>query len=342
MDKDLYILLIYKRLKNEISDKERVDLDAWIQADPEHEAIAQNLENEWHLSGNYEPNIHLDLEEEFSFLEDRINTYESTKESIEPEVKTISLPNKNKNKSRMAWAASIALFIVAGFWIYNSSMPKENWTQYATSSGEKKKIELIDGTIIWLNENSSLQYPDKFLGNERNVKLDGEAFFDVMRKTSQPFSIESPSMKTTVLGTSFNLKDYDTEEIASVAVVSGKVKFEELKNEASHIILSKSEKGSFLKSSNMLVKQKQNNINSNSWQTGELNFKNTPFTQAVQEIENHFDIEINSDESLNDCKFNSVLKNPKIENILNNISEVYGTQVKKQGDIYVLEGGSCK
>ena len=70
---------------------------------------------------------------------------------------------------------------------------------------------LSDGTKIWLNSQSKLIYPTQFSDKERNVRLEGEAFFDVAHKEHLPFVVHSPLLAIKVLGTKFNVKAYLTK-----------------------------------------------------------------------------------------------------------------------------------
>ena len=98
----------------------------------------------------------------------------------------------------------------------------------ATSSlyipcGQTFKVILNDGTEVWLNANSRLIYPVRFVGNKRKVRLEGEAYFKVARNERMPFVIETATLTTEVLGTEFNVKSYE-ESQTQVTLVSGSVR----------------------------------------------------------------------------------------------------------------------
>ncbi|MEL1255219.1 FecR domain-containing protein [Flavobacterium sp. DGU38] len=137
--------------------------------------------------------------------------------------------NRRRNRYRKAIAASAALLIsIAGYQYvkFNSSVSPEIITQ--TFPKDIRLIRLSDGTRVWVNENTKIEYPAKFASDERIVKLTGEAFFEVARDTTRPFIISSGNIKTTVLGTSFDVKAYGN--IAEVNVRTGKVKVESEQN----------------------------------------------------------------------------------------------------------------
>ena len=91
-----------------------------------------------------------------------------------------------------------------------------------TPRGKSFKVILDDGTEVWLNAGSKLQYPDEFTETERIVTLEGEAYFHVSRDTKHPFIVKSGTVETRVLGTEFNIRSYPQEE-RHVTLVSGSV-----------------------------------------------------------------------------------------------------------------------
>ena len=105
-----------------------------------------------------------------------------------------------------------------------SSMPE--WHTLRIPKGGEYKIVLDDGTEIWLNSASELKYPAHFVGNERRVQLTGEAYFQVARNEAAPFIVETRDMDVKVLGTSFNVRDYQDENFLETTLVNGKVAFE--------------------------------------------------------------------------------------------------------------------
>lgn len=82
---------------------------------------------------------------------------------------------------------------------------------------------LPDGTKVWLNKNTILQYPRNFEGGERHVYLNGEGFFDVKRNTAKPFIVQSHAMQVRVLGTTFNLKSGENGQRAVATLLKGEV-----------------------------------------------------------------------------------------------------------------------
>ncbi len=131
------------------------------------------------------------------------------------------------SRSYFSWkiAASL-LFLLASTSLIISFWPSEPtlvWREHTTGVGERMEIVLPDSSMVWLNANSRLRYPEKFSGGTRPLMLEGEAFFQVVPNLDKPFIVTTAQVHTQVLGTSFNVNAYDDEH-PIVTVAEGKVK----------------------------------------------------------------------------------------------------------------------
>lgn len=100
---------------------------------------------------------------------------------------------------------------------------REEWNKVVTSIGGEYLVALSDGTRVWLNANTELEFPVSFVGDERVVNLKGEAYFEVARDERKPFIVKTAGMATRVLGTSFNIKAYADEGDERATLVRGSV-----------------------------------------------------------------------------------------------------------------------
>ncbi len=107
-------------------------------------------------------------------------------------------------------AASVIIIIGIGLGGYLTKMDapvaKIAWMEKATEKGQRATITLMDGTKVYLNANSKVSFPERFSADKREVKLEGEAFFEVARNVERPFIIQSGDLTTTVLGTYLNIR----------------------------------------------------------------------------------------------------------------------------------------
>jgi transmembrane sensor len=93
-----------------------------------------------------------------------------------------------------------------------------------TPRGGQYKLTLPDGTDVWLNSASSITYPTAFVGNERNVSITGEAYFEVAKDKTKPFHVKAGSQTIEVLGTHFNVMAYADEDVIKTTLLEGSVK----------------------------------------------------------------------------------------------------------------------
>lgn len=136
-------------------------------------------------------------------------------------------------------AALIAGIIAFGLWQKQDSYKKElSWISVKAARGAQKEVWLPDSSHITLNAGTELRYPDHFEKNKRQVYLSGEAFFEIRHDEAAPFTVKTPMVDVSVLGTSFNVQAYAEDIHIAVAVKTGKVKVasEQYKN-INHILV---------------------------------------------------------------------------------------------------------
>lgn len=161
------------------------------------------------------------LSEEVTF-----RLWKNIEQSIRPQIFTIS---------RLGWLCAAVLIIIAGLTFVLKINTVKN-IDIKTAKGEILLVKLSDGTKVWVNEFSDFKYPEKFTEGERNVQLNGEAFFEVAKDPAHPFIITSKGLRTKVLGTSFTVYARNTKD-TYVSVVTGKVNVTKTNTESETNIL---------------------------------------------------------------------------------------------------------
>lgn len=128
------------------------------------------------------------------------------------------------------WIGSAAAAVIALFLLYNipvfttkSIQPEIALNTIKVPAGQRVEVTLSDGTHIWLNARSEFSYPASFNGNTREVRLKGEAFFDVAKDRNKKFIVNTGRCEVEVLGTQFNVEAYNENEF-STALIQGSVK----------------------------------------------------------------------------------------------------------------------
>lgn len=195
--------------------------------------------------------------------------------------------------------------------------------------GKKFRLQLADGTFIHLNSGTTLKYPVKFIaGENRQVFLDGEAFFDVAKDKKHPFIVNADELNVRVLGTHFNVSNYPEDPLTDVVLVEGSVgmyqsnqEFDAVKN----TILKPGFKGSFNKENAKISTKAVITDIYTSWINGGLTFRNMTFKNIITKLERRYNVTIiNKNEKLANEKFNASFKEESIENVMSYFNEIHG------------------
>lgn len=156
----------------------------------------------------------------------------------------------------------------------------------ATPRGGQYQVILPDGTKVWLNAESSLSYPAHFSGTERNVKLNGEAYFEVAKDKKHPFRVNINDMRVEVLGTHFNIMGYNNEAAIKTTLLEGSVKI--IKGSQQQMIVPGEQA---IVSSGISV-AKVNVDEAVEWKNGNFNFAHENLESIMRKIARWYDIDV--------------------------------------------------
>jgi transmembrane sensor len=214
--------------------------------------------------------------------------------------------NQYKNYYKWAVAACVVFVLtIAGYQIYTPIVsPVVSIASIRTFDKDVRVVCLPDGTRVWLNHNTEIKYPVKFSDHERTITLKGEAFFEVKRDTLRPFIISSGPIKTTVLGTSFNVMAYYGQR-PEVKVRNGKVKVQSRENT---VFLERGDKAVYGSAASIVSKQKTN-ILEPEWKKVLIYVDGLTLSEVISILQKEHDFSVNY--------LDDDLKNLKIQGTLN-------------------------
>lgn len=187
----------------------------------------------------------------------------------------------------------------------------------STAIGENKTLELPDGSVITLNANTSISFPQTFSEEVREVRLSGEAFFDVAHDADRPFVVSTDNgMKIQVLGTVFNVKSYPEDQNVETTLVSGKVRVVEEKDHKT-VVLNPSQRATYDKNEDKIIVDRVKPQNLTSWRQGKLIYNETPIHQVIRDLQRRHKVSISvaSPEIMN-YKYTGIFDNLTIEQIM--------------------------
>lgn len=291
MYENRFLLLMTRKLSGEASQPELDELAGLLSADPALKEEADVYIRYWEQQQQEQNgNTELALQKVLG----QINKGSETNESF------IEAPVKRIPVWKMITRIAAMLVLLAGLSIGSykifinprSVTPVQgNLVQKQNAKGVKSTIELADGSKIWLNADSKVQYPALFNGNTREVYLNGEAFFDIAKNPSKPFIIHLSKGTVRVLGTSFNIKAYDNEPVVETSVATGKVAFiPRLKNsrKADTVFLTPNNKVVYRLDEEKIITAATISSEDKAWTEGKLIFRSMLFGEIAVELERNF------------------------------------------------------
>lgn len=207
---------------------------------------------------------------------------------------------RSKNSSRgrtmrMEWLKMVGVVMLTLALSYLHQQYKTNKTPLAMNTisvpaGQRANITLPDGTNVWLNARSTIQYPTSFNDQKRMVILKGEAYFDVTKDKKRPFVVQTDKYDVEVLGTKFNVEAYPEKEDFEAALMQGSVKVTSRLNIAQTVTLVPDQKA-YLKDGKLQVAA-VDDFNSYRWKEGLICFNNKSFLNIMDDFEKYYGIKI--------------------------------------------------
>ncbi len=263
------------------------------------------------------------------------------------------LPEARSNTKMLRWhllrVAVILIFVsvFAGFIIYfktNSSavvqeVPSKSWITRHNQAGLKSQIRLPDGTKVWLNSESTLEYPSQFDSLSRSVILFGEAYFEVEKDINRPFTVQSGKVSTTALGTSFNICAYPEEQKTSISLVSGKILVSQTASEAfDQLILTPGEQAVYTPDKTSIEKVQFNFNSTIGWKDDVLVFDEADISTIVSRLERWYGVDFkllgSPDEN---WRINGTFKKQSLERVLDRLAFAKGFTFEIDGKNVILK-----
>jgi hypothetical protein len=218
---------------------------------------------------------------------------------------------------------------------YTESIEKVETHLLSTPRGKTFEVVLGDGSKIWLNADSRLEYPSCFVGDRRVVKLYGEAYFQISKDEKRPFIVETDGLQTIVLGTEFNVRNYKKEN-SHVTLIEGSVKVNNTANEYS-VVLSPGENARVMEDGSLGV-QKVDVDTYIYWRDGYFYFDNRTLAEIMQDIGRWYNVNVVFDDArVMDYKLRYFCKRDEgIEKAVERLQYLKKAQVSLEGNtVYI-------
>ncbi len=304
--------IIIAYLENSASDSEKEFLLNWIRESDENKRYFEDIAITWEKASIIYPDKKLEV----------------------PAFGT-DAPSLPHTKSKLWYAISgIAGIIIAVVAI--SFFLQKPWNDQITiySHDTKKQITFPDGSMVWLNKNSSITFSDNFEKN-RNVSLEGEGFFDVKQKDDKrPFIVKTRLAEIKVIGTQFFVDNSDS--LFNEAVLKSGV-IQLTANEES-LVLKPNQKLRIDKATNQITLSEVNPDNYANWKNSKLVFKNNRLDDVFLQMEKWFDVSITNDvESLKKFPVSLTINDETLEETMKMLSLISPLSYEISGDNVIIQ-----
>jgi len=319
---EYYADLTAKYLSGNTTPAEVQELESWVSAGQENKAQFEEYKKVWLLAKIEQNKAAIDVAGNWQQIQKRLP---------KKEAKVVALKPKNKSVKWLSIAATIALVIVSS-WVYFTYF-KTNEIYIVNNKEKPQKIELSDGSEVVLNQEAAIRFE---IAEQRKLELTGDAFFDVARDEKMPFVIQTADVEVEVLGTSFYVDARAKESAVQVIVESGKVAVRVSDNEQ---ILNPNEQAIYIKATNKLEKQANEDNNFNALKTNTLTFENASLEEVVFALNRQYNANIRlGDEALTNCEIDAIYKGKSLDAILTILSSTLGIEVRQSTDGIVFSG----
>lgn len=292
-------LLIASYLSGEATQTEKDELNHWVNESPANKRLFEETQKIWSNARVHFPDSQIRSDREK--IKDQIIRQTSVS------TKTVAFPS---------WiyrvAAVLALPIMLGIGWYLGASEKGAETQLCEVTSPKGQISqcvLADGTQVWLNAGTTIKYNPSLSGKNREIQLDGEAYFKVSKNKHKPFVVTTKFAQIKVLGTVFNLKSYSGEDKIETTLEEGSVEFSVKGSATKPIELKPGEQVVFNISDKKITLGKVETYLHTAWKEGKYVFKDADLRTIVKELERLYDVKIHTqNDSLLDLRFRGMFE----------------------------------
>jgi ferric-dicitrate binding protein FerR (iron transport regulator) len=366
---DIDELLLLQYLRGNADETLRARIEKWLNADSGNRNHLDRLESLWLETGKIlPPPVAVDVDAAWNRMQKRMAREARHDSGI-----------RNLRSSRGFWASAASVLLIAGIFTVYQLLKSPGQIQLA-STGKVLVDSLPDGSKVKLNSHSTLSFPETFDAAVREVRLTGDAFFEVRLDSLQPFIVDAGMAKIMVLGTSFRVNTHpegvedpvrvadpvrvvdpvgvadpvrvvdpvgveDPVRVVEVTVVSGRVllfRVDKRSGDTLTLVINAGESGRMKAGDLMPVKLDTIPPDGLFWANQSFDFRSTELARVFSLLQKHFSVNIAVDNpAILDCRLTGSFVNEPVEKILQVIAASFGLKLENQGQNYQLSGEGC-
>jgi transmembrane sensor len=326
-----YEQLCVKAVTDSLTPSEKKELNDWLNRSEENRAYYEDCKQNWQQTGLSAPPEIPDAQTEWHDLARVLSISPKKKKTgMLPSIldRLRSLLSSSPVRTRWAFASTAIVLLVLSLnqFVFNANSIQTVMTQPA----EKIIVRLPDGSEVWLNSESTLQYTKKFSAKERKVRLTGEAYFTVVQD-EKPFVICTENARTQVLGTAFDI--WARHQETRVIVKRGHVRLMRSLQDTASVDLIKNQMSRIDQQDPPENPSSVNAENRIGWMEGRLLFEKAPLFEILEEVERFYGVKIDlMNDTLARETLTATFENIPLSTVLQSLSLSYNTAYRVRPD----------
>jgi transmembrane sensor len=337
-----YKIFCIKAIQDKLSEDELHKFKIWLEKSPKNKAYYNKTKKLWDNIDRISvipPDI--DIKSEWALLENKLDITEDKKRKlflfyIFTSLKDSAIAIRKIFIQRPVYAGLIIIISIIAIYLFlNHTFKEIEYQTFTASNKQKLKVQLSDGSSIQLNSGSSITVQDEFADDKREVRLNGEAYFDVA-KEKRPCIILTDNAKIEVLGTSFNIWARNNQ--TRVIVKDGVVRLSSLMSENDFVIIQADQMSRVVEDRDPIDVKDIQAERFIGWPEGKLVFEHCPLEEFIGEIKRQYNINIKvQTESMKDLKLTGTFDNFTIDQVLTSVCLTFNFKCDRiDEDIYLL------
>ena len=236
----------------------------------------------------------------------------------------------------------ISLGSMAWFFTHQPQSIPETFTSVMAENGQISKVELPDGSLVWLNAGSEITYNNYFSAEHREVTLSGEAYFDVTKNEALPLVVDCNELKVKVLGTRFNINAYDAGKSTEVVLEEGAVELITAKTNDSFYQMKPAERVIVNLQTNQYSAETVNTARYTSWREGIINIYGLPIGDLVKRLEKRYNQEFELTPEVQELHYTFTIENEPLEDVLKLMEQITPVKIEQKEEIIKIDIDTMK
>ena len=249
---------------------------------------------------------------------------------------------KSLKMHRFLRVAAIFFFVISiGSLTYFLSDRREKAAEFYTSViaefGQISKIKLPDGSMVWLNSGSEITYSNNFASENRDIKLVGEAYFQVTKNEELPLIVDCEELQVKVLGTKFNVTAYPKSKHIDIVLEKGSIELLDREVESFSYKIKPGELAKFDKTNRRLLISNVNISKYTSWKEGVINIYNQTLEELTERLEVRYNQRFKLNDDVKDFHFTFTIKNESIDEIIKLMEKISPIKAIQKKDTIIFK-----